>query len=99
MNIFRYFLLLQVINISLKADNLVGWNWVVTFWALYCLVVISILYTIGILILLLSNFRSFERYQVVGLGWLFSIVGGFTVWAVLVVRKVIYEMDYDAAPI
>lgn len=79
----RTFVFLQLIQITLKIDNFIMWEWKNVFWMTWIILVTIGFYLIGLFILLLlTSYYTFrgdaDAFQLKGLIWCFSNICNFS---------------------
>jgi hypothetical protein len=81
--ILNFFFAIQVMNVSLRLDNIVDWDWREVFWSYWVVFSVMIGITFAMFLLLVSKcatylFADTNRYELRGVFWLFCIFTGGT---------------------
>jgi len=92
--IFKMFVVAQALLISLKADNIVPWEWREIFTAYWIVFSIMVGLTFAFMLMFVSKccaymFAEMEIFEVRGIFWLFTVVGGKTVLSCILTLEVI----------
>ena len=95
----RLFLFVQLLQISLKMDHFINWEWKNVFWMTWIILVTVGFYLMGLFILLLlTAYYTYrgdaDSFQLKGLFWCFSNISDFSVGVFLVLLSLIKYLHF-----
>lgn len=90
----RVFLFIQLMQLALKLDRLINWEWKNVFWMTWIVLVTVGFYLMGLFILLvLTAYYTYkgdaDAFQLKGLLWCFSNISDFSVGVFLILLSMI----------
>ena len=99
----RLFIFLQLMQITLKLDHLINWEWKNVFWMTWIVLVTIGFYLMGLFILLLLTAYytikgDADAFQLKGLFWCFSNISDFSLGLFLILLsmiKFLHTGDYS----
>jgi len=94
----RILLFVQLIQICLKIDHFLSWEWKNVFWITWIILVTIGFYLMGLFILLLlTSYYTYkgdaDPFQLKGLFWCFSNMSNFTIGIFLILISLIKFMN------